>query len=71
MRIAVDLLGGDGAPAVVVDGALRAFEADPDVRLLLVGPREVADELIAALPATERHRASVRPLPSSTVMVSR
>jgi glycerol-3-phosphate acyltransferase PlsX len=62
VRIAVDLLGGDGAPAVVVDGALRAFEADPDVRLLLVGPREVADELIAALPATERHRASVRPL---------
>ena len=61
-RIAVDLLGGDEAPAVVVDGALRAFGADPDLRLLLVGPGEVADEVIGALPAADRHRASVRPL---------
>ena len=38
-RIAVDLLGGDDAPAVVVDGALRAMRADPDLHLLLVGPR--------------------------------
>ncbi|WP_089255032.1 phosphate acyltransferase PlsX [Asanoa hainanensis] len=62
VRIAVDLLGGDGAPAVVVDGALRAFAADPDLRLLLVGPAEVADEFIAAIPAADRHRVSVRAL---------
>src|SRR5690606_40806304 len=36
VRIAVDLLGGDDAPAVVVDGALRALRADPDLHLLLV-----------------------------------
>jgi glycerol-3-phosphate acyltransferase PlsX len=42
-RIAVDLLGGDGAPAVVVDGALHALHDDPALRLLLVGPREALD----------------------------
>lgn len=44
MRIAVDLLGGDHAPAVVVDGALRACGADPNLRLLLVGTRADTDE---------------------------
>ncbi|MER7280950.1 phosphate acyltransferase PlsX [Dactylosporangium sp. NPDC000244] len=58
-RIAVDLLGGDGAPAVVVDGALRACSADPDLHLLLAGPRDVADEVIGALPVADRERVSV------------
>jgi len=57
-RIAVDLLGGDGAPAVVVDGALRACRADPDLKLLLVGPPEVADEVLVALPPGERDRVA-------------
>ena len=48
-RIAVDLLGGDHAPAVVVDGALRACQADPALQLLLVGPVEAAGEVLAAL----------------------
>jgi phosphate acyltransferase len=60
-RIAVDLLGGDGAPAVVVDGALRAIDVDPDLRLLLVGPHRVADEVIRALPADRRDHVAVRP----------
>ena len=55
-RIAVDLLGGDNAPAVVVDGALRASRADPELQLLLVGPRRAADEVIAALPPGDRVR---------------
>jgi glycerol-3-phosphate acyltransferase PlsX len=58
-RIAVDLLGGDGAPAVVVDGALRACSADPDLQLILVGPRETAGEVIGALAVTDRERVSV------------
>jgi phosphate acyltransferase len=58
-RIAVDLLGGDGAPAVVVDGALRACSADPDLHLLLVGPRGPADEVLGALSASDRGRVSV------------
>jgi glycerol-3-phosphate acyltransferase PlsX len=48
VRIAVDLLGGDEAPAVVVDGAQRACSADSDIELLLVGPRSAADEFTTA-----------------------
>ncbi|WP_051167646.1 fatty acid synthesis plsX protein [Actinoplanes sp. N902-109] len=55
-RIAVDLLGGDEAPAVVVDGALRACQADPTLQLLLVGPPEAAELLLSALPPAEHHR---------------
>jgi phosphate acyltransferase len=58
-RIAVDLLGGDHAPAVVVDGALLASSADPVLQLHLVGPPEVADEVIAACPPADRHRFTV------------
>jgi glycerol-3-phosphate acyltransferase PlsX len=61
-RIAVDLLGGDAAPAVVVDGALRAYDADPDLVLLLVGPAEVADEIISALPPARRGGVWVDPV---------
>ena len=54
-RIAVDLLGGDQAPAVVVDGALRACQADPALHLLLVGPIDAAGAVLAALdPADQR-----------------
>ena len=60
-RIAVDLLGGDHAPAVVVDGALRACGTDPDLHLLLVGPRPAADEVIATLPSVDRARVQVVP----------
>jgi phosphate acyltransferase len=61
-RIAVDLLGGDEAPAVVVDGALRACGADPDLQLLLVGPAEVADELVGHLRPDDRARVRVEPV---------
>lgn len=55
-RIAVDLLGGDHAPAVVVDGALRASQADPALQLLLVGPVEAAGKVLAAFEPADRHR---------------
>ena len=55
-RIAVDLLGGDQAPAVVVDGALRACQADPALQLLLVGPVEAADAVLGALDPVDRLR---------------
>lgn len=62
-RIAVDLLGGDDAPAAVVDGALYACGADPDLHLTLVGPREVADEIIGRLAPADRERVHVRAVP--------
>ena len=60
-RIAVDLLGGDHAPAVVVDGALLASSADPVLHLHLVGPPEVADGVLAASPPQDRHRYTIEP----------
>ena len=61
-RIAVDLLGGDHAPAVVVDGALRAFQDDPSLHLLLVGPVDAADAVLAALDPVERQRVVAEPV---------
>ncbi|GLW28891.1 hypothetical protein Areg01_18310 [Actinoplanes regularis] len=58
-RIAVDLLGGDHAPAVVVDGALRAVQDDPSLHLILVGPAEATDAVLAALEPAQRHRITV------------
>jgi glycerol-3-phosphate acyltransferase PlsX len=63
-RIAVDLLGGDHAPAVVVDGALRACQADPALHLLLVGTVEAAGAVLAALGPAERERVSTMAAPA-------
>ncbi len=46
VRVALDLLGGDHAPASVVDGALLAAASQPDVEVILVGPRELAGRLL-------------------------
>ena len=48
MRVALDLLGGDNAPDAVIDGALLAVARDPSVEVILVGPPEVAEALLAA-----------------------
>ena len=66
-RIAVDLLGGDHAPAVVVDGALRACQADRALHLLLVGPLEVAGRVLAALDPVDRHRVRTAGVPAAGV----
>lgn len=61
-RIAVDLLGGDHAPAVVVDGALLACQADPALHLLLVGPLDAAGEVYRALDPADHGRISTLPV---------
>ncbi len=70
-RIAVDLLGGDQAPAVVVDGALRACQSDPALHLLLVGPAEAAGEVLAALDTADRGRVDVVGSPGSRPTAAR
>ena len=52
--VAVDLLGGDLAPEVVVDGALLALDGRTDLAVTLVGPPEVAGPLLAARGHPER-----------------
>ena len=38
--LAVDALGGDDAPAVVLEGTAAALKEDPDLAIVLCGPRE-------------------------------
>ncbi len=43
MRIAVDAMGGDHAPQVVIDGAVQFARTYPDVELVLVGRQEAIE----------------------------
>src|SRR2546423_163946 len=54
VRVAVDLLGGDHGPDVVVDGALLAAEASPSVVSVLVGPPDIAERALATRAAGDR-----------------
>ena len=45
-RVAVDAMGGDHGPAVVVEGALAACR-EFDLRALLVGPRALVESELA------------------------
>lgn len=40
VRVALDAMGGDHAPRVPVEGAIRALRAIPDLHILLVGQEE-------------------------------
>lgn len=64
-RVALDLLGGDGAPGVVAEGALLAAAADPDLAVTLVGPPDVA---AAALRAAGGDPAAFEVAPASQVV---
>lgn len=56
-RVAVDAMGGDHAPGVVVRGALEAVLQDPDVSLVLVGDAgQIEPELSSTQPDPERVR---------------
>jgi len=45
MRIAVDAMGGDNAPEVVIEGSLLAAREYP-IEILLVGPQATVNELL-------------------------
>ncbi|CAB4865608.1 MAG: phosphate acyltransferase PlsX [Actinobacteria bacterium] len=47
-RVALDLLGGDGAPEVVADAVGILTREDVDIDLVLVGPPDLAEALLAA-----------------------
>jgi glycerol-3-phosphate acyltransferase PlsX len=55
VRVAVDLLGGDGAPEVVADAALLVAQEQPGVDLVLVGPPDLAEDLLRRRSATAPH----------------
>ena len=41
--IAVDAMGGDNAPSVVLEGVAAALDADPSLKIVLTGPAEVVE----------------------------
>lgn len=43
VTIAVDAMGGDNAPEVVLEGVAEALAEDPRIEVLLVGPSEVVE----------------------------
>ena len=60
LTIALDAMGGDNAPEIVIDGAARARERFPNVDFLLFGDRTKVEPLLTAYPklravATIRH----------------
>ena len=62
MRIALDAMGGDRAPAAPVEGALPALDAFADVEVVLVGrrrPRSRPSWSASARPPTQRARLPV------------
>jgi glycerol-3-phosphate acyltransferase PlsX len=59
MRIALDALGGDRAPAAPVDGALKALAAFPELSLVLVGERARVEAELARSGAGADARARI------------
>lgn len=50
MEIALDAMGGDHAPGPIVAGALKALEADPELRVTLVGDETAIRSLMGGSP---------------------
>ena len=48
MRVAVDAMGGDHAPAPNIDGALTALDANPELEVVLVGDRSAVEAAVAS-----------------------
>ena len=46
--VAVDAMGGDNAPSVVLDGVALALEEDSGLEIILVGPAEVVEPFAAS-----------------------
>ncbi|MDR1774883.1 MAG: phosphate acyltransferase PlsX [Actinomycetes bacterium] len=79
--IAVDALGGDFAPQVVLDGAELALQRDADIQILMVGPADTVEPFAAnhtrvrAIPTTqviamdEHPAAAVRSKKDSSIVV--
>ena len=64
LTIALDGMGGDAAPGIVVEGAARALETQPDLAFVLFGDREMLEPLLAARPRLGE-RASLRHTPDA------
>ena len=71
--ISVDAMGGDHAPAVVLEGVRTALEADHGLRVLLVGPEEIIGRVVhgRCTPVPAREVISMGEHPASAVRAKR
>jgi glycerol-3-phosphate acyltransferase PlsX len=60
LTIALDVMGGDHGPDVVLPAALRFLKMRPDFRLLLVGDRDIVEQGLAGLGETDNHRLEIQ-----------
>ncbi|MBM3996513.1 MAG: phosphate acyltransferase PlsX [Planctomycetes bacterium] len=51
MRVALDAMGGDYAPVPIVQGAVLAVQADPELHVVLVGDQAQVEPLLASAQA--------------------
>ena len=65
MRIAVDAMGGDNAPAAVVEGAVLAA-CEYEIEILLVGQQEAVDEQLRKL---DVGKGKIKVVPASQVVL--
>lgn len=63
VRIAIDVMGGDEEPQVVLDGIDAALAADADLEVLAVGPADIVEPF-----AEERERVSALVAPDVITM---
>ncbi len=64
IRVALDAMGGDGAPRVEIEGAVRALEDLPEGFLIqLVGPQDVIAAELAHFPDLNRARVEIHHAP--------
>lgn len=63
ITIALDGMGGDRGPSVVVPAALAVLEKEPGTRLFIVGRRELLLEELARQGASENERLSIHHAP--------
>jgi len=59
-RIALDAMGGDHGPTVVVPAALQALSDHENLELILVGDEAILKTMLGKLPATINQRLSLR-----------
>ena len=81
VRIAIDAMGGDLAPKALVDGAVKAATANPDVQIILVGqpdklpqegslPNNVTIEEAASVMAMDESVENLRKKRDSSIWVA-
>ena len=60
-RIAIDAMGGDHGPRVIVPAVIKALKKIPELHVLLVGQEAILDPAVNKMPADLRARIDVVP----------